>query len=63
MKYEYVKLEVRRVYLLCDTCNERLEFKEGGFMTYPPKAWYECKNGHREMHHDGYPTIEYIEVK
>ena len=50
------------MYLLCDTCNERLEFKEGGFMTYPPKAWYECKNGHREMHHDGYPIIEYIEV-
>ena len=63
MEFEYVKVEPRRVYLICSDCGERLQHKEGGFLTSPPRAWYECLNGHREMHRDGYPKIEYVEVK
>ena len=32
-------------------------------MTSPPRAWYICENEHRHLYRDGYPKIEYIEVK
>ena len=63
MQFEYAKVEPRKVYLVCPDCDERLYHKEGGFLTSPPKAWYECVNGHRHMFRDGYPRIEYVEVK
>jgi len=63
MEFEYVKVEPRRVYLICPDCGCRLNHQQGGFMTSSPRAWYECSNGHRKMHHDGYPKIEYVEVK
>lgn len=63
MNFEYVRVEPRMVYLICPDCGERLQHKEGGFMTSPPKAWYECSQAHRHMYRDGYPKIEYVEVK
>ena len=63
MEYEYAKVVPRKVYLICSECGERLHHEQGGFLTSPPRAWYKCDNGHREMYRDGYPKIEYIEVK
>ncbi len=63
MEFNYVKVEAHMVYLTCSECGTTLHHKEGGFSTSPPRAWYECVNGHREMYQDGYPKIKYVEVK
>ena len=63
MEFEYVKVEPRKVYLICWECGERLYYERGAFLTNPPKAWYKCVNGHRQMYRDGYPKVEYVEVK
>ena len=63
MEFEYTKVEPRKVYLLCPDCGERLCYKEGGFATNPPKARYACENGHSHMYVEGYPRVEFVEVK
>jgi hypothetical protein len=63
MEFEYVKVEPRMVYLNCPDCGCRLKHQQGGFLTSPPRAWYICENEHRHMYRDGYPRIEYVEVK
>ena len=62
MEFESIKVEPRMVYLICPDCGKRMHRQQGGFLTSPPKAWYECENQHRHMYYDGYPKIEYGEV-
>ena len=63
MEFEYTRVVPRKVYLLCPDCGERLRHKEGGFMSNPPKARYACENGHSHMYVEGYPRVEFVEVK
>lgn len=63
MEFEYVKVEPRMVYIICPECGEKMNHEQGGFMTSPPRAWYKCNNEHRHMFRDGYPKIEYVEIK
>ncbi len=64
MNTREVKLEVRRVYLLCDmpSCRGEMVFTGAVLMTSPPQYPHKCKKcGLEQVERRAYPTIDYVE--